>query len=506
MINTSINTKSYDKSQGDVRTSIEYINDLHGRLKGAHKYKIIADSFYANTKNKDVDPLLVTNGDMYIGPDTNKNNFITCVLNLIKPTIATLGNHSLDLKSNPLAKVIDKINFKYVVTNLNYEEGSPFLEDIKAKRLVKSAIIEKNGHKYGYVGALAPDAKNRTNGGSSFKHTDIDSMEQTIKDLQEEVNKLEKQGVNKIIMLSHLGDDRDIQVAQKVSGIDIITGAHTHKVLQGIKPGKNYLKGPDGSPVIITQAGRDGRYYGILDVVFDKDGKIKAANNNVLSTKPIPKSLVTKFFEEKYLGKAMEIGNLVNTVEAGIEEVLEESAIAQFTADAIRAKSGADIAMFNKAGVKGELEKGIITDRDITECTPYKNKLFTYKFSEKDVIDALQGGINSYFYGKKRPNILQCSGLKYTVGKDKKVKDIFIENKDGNYTKIDHLNPNKNKFYTVTYNEYINQGLENVEMLKCPEKLIKAHDYTDTEAVIEHIKSFNNKPIEIKQPGRIIIE
>ena len=45
-------------------------------------------------------------------------------------------------------------------------------------------------------------------------------------------------GINKIILLSHLGIERDKEVAQKTEGIDVIVSGHTHELIEGIKEGE----------------------------------------------------------------------------------------------------------------------------------------------------------------------------------------------------------------------------------------------------------------------------
>ncbi|MCK7484400.1 MAG: hypothetical protein MZU97_01735 [Bacillus subtilis] len=86
-------------------------------------------------------------------------------------------------------------------------------------------------------------------------------MTTIIEELQEEVDDLIKKGVNKIIMLSHLGKDKDFVVANKVSGIDIIIGGHIHDI---IEEKESIITKPNGEKVVVTQCGKDGEHYGIL--------------------------------------------------------------------------------------------------------------------------------------------------------------------------------------------------------------------------------------------------
>ena len=49
--------------------------------------------------------------------------------------------------------------------------------------------------------------------------------------VQQEVNTLRSQGINKIIALGHAGYKRDLLLAQEVTGVDIVVGGHTHKFM-----------------------------------------------------------------------------------------------------------------------------------------------------------------------------------------------------------------------------------------------------------------------------------
>ena len=83
---------------------------------------------------------------------------------------------------------------------------------------------------------------------------------------------LKKQGVNKIILLSHLGYEKEKQIAQNVSGIDIILGGHTHNMLPDAKKGENLVVSPNGEPVLIIQVGRDGKHVAIPNFQFNPYG------------------------------------------------------------------------------------------------------------------------------------------------------------------------------------------------------------------------------------------
>lgn len=56
-------------------------------------------------------------------------------------------------------------------------------------------------------------------------------FEDEVEALQDQVNQLEKLGVNKIIALGHSGFEVDKDIAKRVRGIDVVIGGHTNTFL-----------------------------------------------------------------------------------------------------------------------------------------------------------------------------------------------------------------------------------------------------------------------------------
>ena len=162
--------------------------------------------------------------------------------------------------------------------------------------------------------------------------------------------------------------------------------------------------------------------------------------------------------------------------------------------------------MFNNLGtMRYSMPQGEITDRQVMDILPYYNDVFVYKLSEKDIITALNGAIDAA--GKyKRTGALQVSGLKYTIGQNNRVKDVYLIKDDGTEEKLNSENPGSDKFYTVAYNSFLGGGTEGLEVLNAPEKIISKCDRTETDIFRDYIASFNNQPISIDKTGRIIKE
>lgn len=491
-------------NNGEVRAKDIYVNDLHGHLKAFRQFKTAVDDFRAQNPDGQV----IISGDSWVGAYEKKNETIMRIQNLINPDGYVLGNHEFDNKGSlGVSKVLDLAHFKTLALNLRQKEGTPsyaLQDDVDAGRLVKSNIVDKNGQKFGYIGLLPLDLLTRVSQQTKdFTHDmDILDIDETKKALQSEVDKLEKQGVNKITLVSHMGVDADKIIAQNVDGIDVIHGSHSHDFIDGIVPGKNYFISKRGEPVLITQAGKNGHKYGVSDIVYDKDGKIIKAENKLHDLENLSEDLAVRTMENIFMGQPVEIGTIAHEVKSKPETVLEESPLSSFLSDAYLKYSGADIAFNNMGGIRGSLAEGPVTDRTIIDTMPFFNDVSVYKLSEKDVIDALNGSVQA-LRKYNRTGALQVAGMRYVIGKDDKVKDVVVLRKDGTQEKLNSENPSTEKFFNAAYNTFVAGGTEGLEVLKAPEKAIKKCELSETQMFIDYIKSFDGKPIDIKEDGRI---
>lgn len=483
-------------------------NDIHSHVDGLAKLATETAKFRAENAKMNRPELVFMCGDSYVGGNEQKNNLIIKIMNLLKPDAVIPGNHEFDSKgSTGLLERLKGANFKTLVANLNVNPDGNMDKLFKSEKLAKSTVIEKNGEKIGVIGLTPADLFMRISQETKdyCKDFTVKNLPDTIKAVQDEVKQLESRNVNKIYLLSHMGYDADVAMAKMLEGVDVIQGAHSHDTLPGLIPKVNFFTSRRGEPVIITQAGKNGHAYNILDVEFDKNGKIVKAKNEVKSLENVSESMLVNVAQNIFLGKPKVIGDIAVTVKALPEYALEENPLCSFLCDAYKKYTGADIVYNNGGTMRASVYKGPITDAQIKDLMPYFNEVSVYKFSEKEIIETLNNAIAAT---KKynRTGALQVAGIQYTIGKDDKVKDVYFVKDDGTKEKIDANNPRADKFYTVAYNSFLFGGSEGLANLHAPEKKIAQADKNETEMLIEYIKSFNGKPITIQKTGRILSE
>ncbi|MDM8518239.1 metallophosphoesterase [Desulfobacterales bacterium HSG16] len=200
----------------------------------------------------------------------------------------TLGNHEFDWATTGLALTISSavqntFTVPIIATNMktDYDMSSGINQGVEGlKMLAQSGVIRKNsiftlsnGLKVGVIGLMgqAADAYSPAAKPLTFAH-DAEFIQAAVDDLRD------NQGAQLIIALSHSGlidpqntpHGDDIDLAGKVSGIDIIASGHEHEMTEEVVTVND---------THIFCAGSYGKNLARLDVVYNKvQNKVEEIN------------------------------------------------------------------------------------------------------------------------------------------------------------------------------------------------------------------------------------
>jgi 2',3'-cyclic-nucleotide 2'-phosphodiesterase (5'-nucleotidase family) len=497
------NPNATPATQGDAVLSILHMNDNHRKVSGLTKFKTAFDQIAAKVKAAGTDLVKVHSGDYNAGLDQSKLRLQIQLLNELGIDYAALGNHEFDIGPEKMAKELTRANFVSLAANLVIPQntGIPELHQIMQNgKLVNSTIFETNGNKYGMIGLTPPDLKARSDASTNFHGIDVMNTDQTIQQVQKEVNKLKAQGINKILLVSHVGLDIDKRIAQETDGVDVILGGHSHDLLNPLEPGVSLLNSKANEPVLVFQNGKNAQYFGVTDATFDQNGIVKAAVSRQENADKFESAPQLSGLQDQILGKSPVIGQSTGRyTSSGVK--LRENPIANFVADAIRAKTGADIALFQSWAVRDTIKQGPITERDIDELLPFIDSQHVSRITGQDVIDALNHGAHTYLDAGGRPGILQVSGLKYNINVNGQVDNVLVQQPNGSYAPI-----NPNQEYNVAYDQFLIKGAEGFTSLAKPTSVIKAFMEANADIVKEYIRSQNGRPIVMQTENRITIQ
>ena len=481
------------------KLSIYYYNDTHGNSDSMADVLNSAKHFADNASNNAT--FVLSAGDNCSGGDAKKNEFIFDLMqNVMGVDCSAVGNHEIDAESEGFYKAAKDKNITFVATNVRFSADNKMRDVVK-----KSVIKEKNGVKYGFIGTMPIDFKTITRK-SVQKGLDVMDFDDTVNALQSEIDNLRAQGINRIIMLSHVGYDLDKQIVSNLDGVDIVIGGHTHTVIQGAGYNENVLRSKSGEPVVITQGGENGNYYGVLNVEFDDTGKLIKVDNNLVSSTNKSKSPVVEYIKSQNLGVSPHVGTIKDIEPMPQNRRIEPCAWTEVMADSMKEILGVQIALINSANIRKVPKQGNLTERDVMESTPMKNKLLKVKITQKQLVEAVKNAAKTSMGASDGyPGLIQGSGFTYKIDDTGNLLDFNIKESDGKLTPVDINNPSENVKYTACYDTFMaTEGGETPEL--AVKSVIKEYDFDKDYTMCQYLSKLKDREaLVIKHDNRIEI-
>lgn len=513
--NTHKNTQTIDnKNQDTIHTSWFYTNDLHGKMTKMERiYNISKEfdndstpmswNFFKNIPLQNIIRFKVAPGDILIGQNHSNNKVASLFLKWCKFDVFTPGNHEFDVASpDNLEELLKNTDTPILAANIKVKGNSAL-----AKRFMKSTIVEKNGEKFGLIGISPSDMMERVKLNDLLSSIEVENLQDTIKTVQQELDKLKSQGINKIVLLSHSGMANDRKLCCETDGIDLIFSAHTHELVEGITKGKNLLTSKSGEPVILTQAGKNGEFVGVLNVDFDKNGIIRKAQNNIIKTDAYNRPLFVKDSVEQIIGKPEIVGKVGVAVPLPKNVLIEDNPHGNIITDAMRSELNTDIAILNAGNIRGSFTSGMEVDsRLVADISPFEDKMMVLNLSEKQIVDAIKHGLKESFNRKgNKPGILLVSGMKYKCNKKGELLNLEYIDKNNQSHTIDVNNPRSDKKYTVAADDFFATGGDNyLPTNPNPDFVLQTFDFDKNKIACDYIKKLK-QPFDVQYDGRLEI-
>lgn len=480
LLAASLIVLSSGSALADYELNILHINDLHSRIEAINKYdstcsaeeesknecfggvarlKAAIDAERQALAGKNV--LLLNAGDNFQGSlfyTTYKGAVEAEFLNLMKFDAMTVGNHEFDDSEDGLATFLDKVQFPVVTANVAAGASSKIGDRIKP-----FIVIQQGGQGIGVIGAVANDTAELSSPGPNVLIGD------DVADITAAIVELKKQGVNKIIALTHVGYPRDLAAIARIPDIDVVVGGHSHTLLSNTSdkaegPYPTLVDNPGGYKVPVVQAGAYSKYLGNLKVVFDDAGVVKKSSGEPIvidgSIKP-DEAVVARIKE-----LAGPIDALKNKIVAESAEPIDgsretcraaECAMGNLVTDAIleRTRSqGMTIAITNGGGLRASIDGGPVSMGEVLSVLPFQNTIATFQLKGSDIVAALENGLSQIEEGAGR--FPQVSGLKYLFDRSKPAgsRVVSVEAKEGDtFVPLDPA-----KTYGVVSNNYMRSG------------------------------------------------
>ncbi len=155
-INTS--TPISNGSSNNAKTSIFYINDLHGQIPKMERLVSAGHHAEIMANKNGADLLKLCSGDTFIGSDEKRNMAAAKFLDVAGIDAEAPGNHEFDITASICGKLLKDSKTKILGMNMNMPE----LPSELSSKVTRSTIqTGKNGEKYGLIGVQPSDIHKR---------------------------------------------------------------------------------------------------------------------------------------------------------------------------------------------------------------------------------------------------------------------------------------------------------------------------------------------------------
>jgi 5'-nucleotidase / UDP-sugar diphosphatase len=484
--------------QAEFSLTILHINDFHARFEsitgsnsncspegeaarecfgGIARLKTAIDERRGALAGDNV--VLLSAGDEFQGSlfyTQYKSQMIADFMNEMGFDAVATGNHEFDDGPAELARFIDAAEFPIIGGNFDVSN-----EPELAGKISGVVVLNVGGERIGVIGATTVDTPDISSPGDNIV------FQNPVDYVRGAVGALEDAGINKIILLTHVGYNVDQELAATVSGVDVIVGGHTHTYLSSADqdaagPYPTLVAGPDGVDVPIVQAGEYGKYLGEVRITWDDDGRVISAEGApILLDADIEPDQgfvdrVAELAQPLEELKARVIGVATAPIE-GSRDVCRamECSMGNLVSDAIleRVKDqGITIAIQNGGGLRASIDAGDITMGEVLTVLPFSNTLATFELRGADLLASLENGLSDIEGGAGR--FPQVAGLQYSFDKtqpagSRLVGDVMVM-QDGEWVPID-----PDAIYGIVTNNFVRNGGDGYVLFA--ENAEKAYDF-----------------------------
>ena len=421
----------------------------------------------------------------------NKGEAAIDIMNAAGYDGMVLGNSDFDYGWDNALALADKAEFP-IFTQSFVLRNAPGLQT--------AALFERGGRRLGVFGLTTPETVQASYGGFG---RNFGTTEELFAYADANVQALRKAGAEVVVALTHLGKDdlgflTSYQLRDNVQGIDVIIDGH------------NYSNTPlldivqvEGKALIVAAA-EHAQSLGVVEF-YSINGRLtprarSIAREDAATASPAP-SVTTVI--DRWISESRARGARVVTrspVRLNADRISlrsRETELGNLTTDAMRAATGADVALLNGGSIRDSLPQGDVTNAAIEGILPYDTTVIKAEVPGSILREALELGVSHY--PNEAGGFLQASGISFSFDPaqpaGKRLLQVAVGGQPLNDARV----------YTVATGDWIASGGDDFVMLKAPFKTpLDGKTWTLIDILAEYLNQNGNKPIPGIE-GRITI-
>ena len=409
------------------------------------------------------------------------------LLNVAPPDIFVPGNHEYDFGADIFRTRMAALKSDKLAANLRDGDGKPL------DGFADTKMVDMAGIKIGIVGVTADDSPVKSNPGNLKFAPSVDTALASAKALKEA-------GAELVVAVVHANRTQDQELFTS-GAFDVILSGDDHDLALFF----------DGRTVL-AESKEEAEYVTAIDLKIDateKDGKRSVKwwpefrIIDTASVEPDPDAAAkTKAFEDRLSAELdIAIGKSKMALDSRKATVRStETPIGNLFADAMRAAVGADAAITNGGGIRGNKEYAAgseLTRRDILTELPFGNRTLLLEIKGADILDALENGVSKVEEAAGRfPHV---SGITVEADLSKPAGSRIVS------ATIDGAPIDAAKLYKLATNDFMAKGGDGYVALKKGKQLLGERDAKlMANDVMAYVKAKGE--VEPKVEGRVVLK
>ncbi len=346
-------------------------NDMHGKIQ---RFPSLATAVKGCRDTVET-VLLVDAGDRwtgnaYVDKVSEHGRPIIELMNRLGYDVATLGNHEFDFGQAHLGAMLDSVvDFEVVCANLisdtcTFPQPRPWtiLECGKLKIGIVGAVTNYEGQGYpagnasSYVGLRFPDPQQAAIEAADALRNKVDLL----------------------ILLSHMGDDRDRELLTREARYDLVIGGHTHEPIDTLINGTQ-----------LTQTYKDLRNIGVTTVVL-RGRKVRSIDyRNISLTEFAPDAAMQAEVDRYYADE--ELNRPIGT----FRQTATQIGLANWFVELMKRETKAEVGFYHYGGVRlDSLPAGGVGTATIYDLEPFSSHVATMQMTPSQMAEMIRTKYN----------------------------------------------------------------------------------------------------------------
>ncbi|HEY8195707.1 MAG TPA: bifunctional metallophosphatase/5'-nucleotidase [Gemmatimonadales bacterium] len=325
---------------------------------------------------------------------------MVAAFNAAKLDYATLGNHEFDLEIDTLIARIEASKFKWISSNCTRAGGAPL------PNVLPWDTLHISGHKVGLFALTL-----QGNYPPAVRCTDPDSA------AQRAVETLTAKGADLIVGITHQPIQADRDLLAREPRIDLLLGGHEHVAQDSTVSGRHVVKADANavSAQFVTLWGGKANWRQATGLV-PINATLPPDTGVARVVAEWTDSLQARLGPERIVGRtSMPIDPSTSLSRR------RESMVGDLVSDAMRAGTGADVALLNSGTLRLDdvIQPGPVSNHQLEALFPFadQTRVITFPVTGAGLRRILEHGVSSGVFGTG--GFLQISGLSFTFDPSK---------------------------------------------------------------------------------------